>query len=172
MDAGTPTRLSDATLRPLSSEESALTLPRSQVTMKLRLCALLVCSATASACSAPVEMDDLVGTWVLSIQTDTLRLDSTGHYARTYAQLGTPRQVAIDSGRWRLSNDQRMVALHTLPQRWPEHGRFDPKTGRWHEADTTIRRTQSLVIESSWRGRVTLAVMPEIGWRYRRLLPD
>ncbi len=80
--------------------------------------------------------------------------------------------MVVDSGRWRLSRDRRLVALYQLPQRWPAHGRLDPKTGRWHEADTTVRRTQALVIESTWRGEVTLAVKPEIGWRYRRLLPD
>lgn len=127
---------------------------------------------TAPACSAPPEMADVAGTYVLSIQTDTLRLDSTGRYARTYAHLGVPRRVAVDSGRWRLSRDRRLVALYELPQRWPEHGRFDPKTGRWHEADTAVRRTQSLVIESTWRGTITLGVKPEIGWRYRRFLPD
>lgn len=128
--------------------------------------------ATASACSAPPEMADVAGTYVLSIQTDTLRLDSTGRYARTYAHLGVPKRMVVDSGRWRLSRDRRLVALYQLPQRWPAHGRLDPKTGRWHEADTTVRRTQALVIESTWRGEVTLAVKPEIGWRYRRLLPD
>lgn len=128
--------------------------------------------ATASACSAPHEMADVAGTYVLSIQTDTLRLDSTGRYVRTFAQLGLPKRVAVDSGRWRLSRDRRLVALYQLPQRWPEHGRYDPQTGRWHEADTAVRRTQALVIESTWRGEVTLAVKPEIGWRYRRLVPD
>lgn len=133
---------------------------------------LILCCVTASACSTPPEMADLAGTYVLSIQTDTLRLDRMGRYVRTYAHLGAPRRVAVDSGRWRLSRDRRLVALHALPQRWPEHGRFDPKTGRWHEADTTVRRTQALVIGSTWRGEVTLGVKPEIGWRYRRLLPD
>lgn len=128
--------------------------------------------ATVTACSAPSEMADLAGTYVLSIQTDTLRLDSLGRYTRVFAQLGTPRLEVIDSGRWRLSSSRRLVALEGLPQRWPEHGRFDPKTGRWHEADTTVRRTQSLVIGSTWRGKVTLDVKPEIGWRYRRLSPD
>jgi hypothetical protein len=109
---------------------------------------------------------------VLSIQADTLHLDRTGRYVRTYTQVGTPQRVDVDSGQWRLSNDKRFVALAGLPQRWPEHGRFDPKTGRWHEADTTVRRTQALVIGSTWRGEVTLGVKPEIGWRYRRLFPD
>jgi hypothetical protein len=59
-----------------------------------------------------------------------------------------------------------------LPQRWPEHGRFDPKIGRWHGADTAVRRTQSLVLGTTWRGEVILGVKPEIGWRYRRLFPD
>jgi cobalamin biosynthesis Mg chelatase CobN len=140
--------------------------------MTARLVVVVLTWATASACSAPSEMADLAGTYVLSIQTDTLRLDSTGRYARTYAQLGTPKRVTVDSGRWGLSRDRRLVALYALPQRWPEHGRFDPKTGRWHEADTTVRRTQALVIGSTWRGEVTLGVQPEIGWRYRRLFPD
>lgn len=117
-------------------------------------------------------MVDLAGTYVLSIQTDTLHLDSLGRYTRVYAQMGTPKLVVIDSGRWRLSSNRRLVALDGLPQRWPEHGRFDPKTGRWHEADTAVRRTQSLVIGVTWRGHVTLGVQPEIGWRYRRRFPD
>lgn len=136
-----------------------------------RSVSVLICG-TALACSAPAEIADVAGTYVLSIQTDTLRLDSTGRYARTYAQVGMPKLVVIDSGRWSLSRDRRLVALYALPQRWPEHGRFDPKTGRWHEADTTVRRTQALVIESTWRGAVTLGVKPELGWRYRRLSPD
>jgi hypothetical protein len=117
-------------------------------------------------------MADIAGTYALSIQADTLHLDRTGRYVRTYTQVGTPQRVDVDSGQWRLSNDKRFVALAGLPQRWPEHGRFDPKTGRWHEADTTVRRTQALVIGSTWRGEVTLGVKPEIGWRYRRLFPD
>lgn len=133
---------------------------------------LILGCVVAAACSAPPEVADVAGTYVLSIQTDTLRLDSMGRYVRTYAQLGLPKRVAVDSGRWRLSRDRRLVALYQLPQRWPEHGRYDPQTGRWHEADTAVRRTQSLVIESTWRGRLTLGVKPEIGWRYRRLVPD
>lgn len=141
--------------------------------MTRRLCvAALLGLMAVSACSTATEMADLAGTYVFSIETDTLRLDSTGTYARTYAHLGTPHRVWIDSGRWRLSRNGRLVALYALPQRWPEHGRFDPTTGRWHEADTTVRRTQSLVIESTWRGAITLGAKPEIGWRYRRLTPD
>lgn len=60
-------------------------------------------------------MADVAGTCVLSIQTDTLRLDSMGRYAWTYAQLGTPKRVVVDSGRWRLSRDRRLVALYELP---------------------------------------------------------
>ena len=134
--------------------------------------AVLLSWTTVSACSAPSEMADLAGTYVLSIQTDTLRLNSLGRYTRVYARWGTLKHVAVDSGRWRLSRNRRLVALDGLPQRWPEHGRYDPKTGRWHEADTTVRRTQSLVIGSTWRGEVTLDVKPELGWRYRRLLPE
>lgn len=134
--------------------------------------AALLSWAAASACSAPSEMADLAGTYVLSIETDTLRLDSLGRYTRVYAQLGTPKLVAIDTGRWSLSRNRRLVALSGLPQRWPEHGRFDPKTGRWHEPNTTVRRTESLVIGATWKGEVTLGVKPEIGWRYRRLFPD
>jgi hypothetical protein len=140
--------------------------------MKLRLFAALLGGVASAACSAPTDMADIAGTYVLSIQADTLHLDRTGRYVRTYTQVGTPQRVAVDSGQWRLSNDKRFVALAGLPQRWPEHGRFDPKTGRWHEADTTVRRTQALVIGSTWRGEVTLGVKPEIGWRYRRLFPD
>jgi hypothetical protein len=117
-------------------------------------------------------MADLAGTYVLSIAVDTLHLDSVGRYTRVHVQIGTPRLVSIDRGRWRVSNDRRLVALHNLPQRWPEHGRFDPKTGRWHEADTTLRQTVALMIGSTWRGAVTLGVKPELGWRYRRLMPD
>ena len=134
--------------------------------------AVLLSWTTVAACSAPSEMADLAGTYVLSIQTDTLHLDSLGRYTRVYAQMGTPKLVAIDSGRWRLSNNKRFVALFGLPQRWPEHGRIDPKTGRWHEADMTVRRTVSLVIGTTWRGEVTLGLKPEIGWRYRRLFPE
>lgn len=90
----------------------------------------------------PPEMADVAGTYVLSIQTDTLRLDSMGRYARTYAQMGPPKRVAVDSGRWRLSRNRRLVAVYELPQRWPERGRLDAKTRRWHEADTAVRRTQ------------------------------
>lgn len=123
----------------------------------------------AAACAPPSETRDLAGTYVFSIATDTLRLDTTGHYTRVYGYSGSPAGVVVDSGRWRLSNNRRMVALSGLSSRWPEHGRYDPKAGTWHQPDTTVRRSFSLIIGRTWKGTITLAANPDFGWVYHRM---
>jgi hypothetical protein len=121
------------------------------------------------ACAPATEMADLAGTYVLSIETDTLHLDASGRYTRVFGRGGALRRAAVDTGRWRVSNNRRMVSLAGLPRRWPEHGRFDPLSGSWHQPDTTVRGTVALEIGVTWTGVVTLGVKPELGWRYRRL---
>ena len=85
--------------------------------MRRARAAVLLGWTVVSTCSAPTTMADLAGTYVLSIETDTLRLDSLGRYTRIHAQIGAPRLVSIDSGQWRVSNNKRYVALLGLPQR-------------------------------------------------------
>ena len=111
-------------------------------------------------------MAGLSGTYVMTLGIDTLQLTADGRYKRTYVLLTSPKVVSVDTGRWLLTNQGRHVTLRNLTQRWPEHGRYDSVTGRWHEADTTVRRTVGLPIDRTWRGKTTLGIRPEIGWRY------
>lgn len=121
-----------------------------------------------SACTRTSTVTALTGTYVLSIGVDTLILRSDGHYRRVITDIGA-RRTAVDTGRWRLANSGRLVALAALPNRWPDHGRFDPISGAWHLPDTTVRRTEALTISTNWRGAVTLGLKPELGWQYQRL---
>ena len=131
---------------------------------------LVACAAalTLQACSAPVDIGELPGTYVFSIKTDTLHLDASGAYRRIFVRNEHDGGVSVDTGRWRLSNDGRYVALAAFPQRWPAHGRFDPQTGRWHEADTTRRGVLALEIQRTWKRELTLLAHSEFGWRYVR----
>ncbi|MDQ8153834.1 MAG: hypothetical protein P3B98_04145 [Gemmatimonadota bacterium] len=138
--------------------------------MRRSLAALVVFCTTVSACTPASTATALVGTYVLSIGVDTLELRVDGHYRRLITDIGA-RHVAVDTGRWRLANGGRLVALAALPNRWPDHGRFDPISGAWHLPDTMVRRTEALIIGASWRGAVTLGLKPELGWRYRRVAP-
>jgi hypothetical protein len=123
------------------------------------------------ACTPLPGASELAGTYVLSLETDTLHLDASGRYTRVFGRSGAPQPVAIDTGRWRVSNNGRLVSLAGLPRRWTEHGRFDPKSGTWHQPDTTLRGTLAMQIRVTWTGDVTLDVKPELGWRYIRLQP-
>lgn len=125
--------------------------------------------AIVSACAPAPQRADLIGSYAMSIATDTLYLDSTGSYRRVFVGAGTPTGFGVDTGRWWLSNNRRLVALSAFPRRWPAHGRYDSVTGAWHQPDTTLRGFVSLQIRSSWTGAVTLDVIPELGWRYRRV---
>ena len=98
---------------------------------------------------------------------DTLVLHPGGTYTRTFVGPSTPNG-AIDTGQWRLSGRGTAVALQGLPNRWPQHGRFDPKLG-WHMPDTSVRGTTALTINRRWMRRTSLDVMPEKGWRYHRI---
>lgn len=129
--------------------------------------ALWVVLFVLAACSAPRDVAGLSGTYVMTIGTDTLHLDSSGRYARVFV-LNGPQGVRVDTGRWTIAQKGRLVALRSLPQRWPQHGNYDP-VGGWHAPDTTIKQTVSLVIGRTWSGRTALDVRPEIGWRYLRL---
>lgn len=137
--------------------------------MRVMSAAIFVLSAMGSACARAPSATDLVGTYVLSIETDTLHLAASGQYRRVFAQVGAPRTFAIDTGRWRVSNNGRLVALSALPQRWPAHGRYDSVSGTWHQPDTLQRGMVSLQINATWTGAVVLDVVPELGWRYRRV---
>ena len=119
-----------------------------------------------TACSPPTDIAGLAGTYVMTIGIDTLRLDPSGRYSRVFGS-----QNVVDRGRWTVSTNGRLVALHDLPRRWPAHGRFDPVQG-WHAPDTTVRQTVALMIGTTWTGRIALGVQPEIGWRYLRLRQD
>lgn len=134
-------------------------------------CLLVLCCGVGLACTPATDQSTVVGTYVLSIETDTLHLDAGGRYRRVFGRSGAPRAAAIDTGRWRMSTDGRSVALAALPQRWPAHGRYDPVSGVWHQADTLRRGFVSLRIRAGWRGDVTLEAVPELGWLYRRLVP-
>ena len=116
--------------------------------------------AMLTGCSAPTDMAGLAGTYVMTIGGDTLRLDTSGRYVRVIGE-------AVDSGQWTVSEKLKMVVLHDLPRRWPDHGRYDPAQG-WHYPDTSVRQTISLTIGTTWTGRIALGVMPEIGWNYVR----
>lgn len=131
---------------------------------------LVACAAAllSPGCSAPVEVAELPGTYVFSIKADTLHLDASGQYRRICVRNELDGGVSVDTGRWRLSNDGRYVALAGLPQRWPAHGRFDPQTGRWHEADTLRRGVLALEIRQTWKRELTLEAQREFGWRYVR----
>ena len=131
--------------------------------------AVLLLGAMIMACAPSTEMADLAGTYVLSIEVDTLHLDASGRYTRVHGRTGAMQRAAVDTGRWRVSNNRRMVSLAGLPRRWPEHGRYDPQSGTWHEPDTMVRGTVALEIGVAWSGAVTLGLKPELGWRYRRL---
>ena len=133
---------------------------------------VLMMSVAATACSPPSDMAGLAGTYVMTIayNTDTLRLDPSGRYTRRYVQGSSP-VVPVDTGRWTVSRNGRLVQVRDLPRRWPEHGRYDPVQG-WHAPDTTVRQTAALSIGTTWTGRTELGVRPEIGWRYRRLRLD
>lgn len=119
-----------------------------------------------TACSPPTDMAGLAGTYVMTIGIDTLRLDPSGHYTRVFGS-----QHVVDRGRWTVSRNGRLVALHDLPRRWPDHGRFDPTEG-WHAPDTTVRQTVALTIGTTWTGRIALGVQPEIDWQYLRVGQD
>ncbi len=67
-------------------------------------------------------MAGLAGTYVMTIGGDTLRLDISGRYVRVFG-------VAVDRGQWTVSEKLKVVVLHDLPRRWPEHGRYDPAQG-------------------------------------------
>lgn len=92
----------------------------------------LLMGVLLAACSPPADVAHLTGTYVMTIGIDTLRLDSAGAYQRAF---GSPSARAVDNGRWRLGNKNRLVVLTDLPQRWPDHGNHDVKRG-WHSADT------------------------------------
>lgn len=130
---------------------------------------LLAACALAAACAPAPERADLIGSYAMSIATDTLHLDSSGAYRRVFIRAGTPGGFAVDTGRWWVSNDGRSVGLSALPRRWPEHGRYDSVSGAWHQPDTLLRGVLSLQIQSSWSGDLTLDVIPERDWRYRRV---
>ncbi|MBM3908314.1 MAG: hypothetical protein FJ363_09615 [Gemmatimonadetes bacterium] len=136
--------------------------------MRVRATALIGLCALLGSCAPASTTAELAGTYVLSIRIDTLHLDASGQYRRVSVDIGAGR-VAVDTGRWRLSNDRRLVALAALPHRWPDHGRYDPASGTWHEPDTAVRRMEALTIRSTWTGSTTLDLKPELGWRYRRL---
>lgn len=124
----------------------------------------------AISCGAPANTGDVAGTWVMLIGggVDTLNLDSTGTYTRAFVGESTPGG-AVDTGRWRLTGNGTTVSLQNLPNRWPDHGRYDPKLG-WHMPDTSIRRSIALTINRTWTGKTRLDLIPEQGWRYSR--PD
>ena len=124
-------------------------------------------ATSLAACSAPSEMHALAGTYALTFGIDTLRLDSAGGYQRSF---GPPSARAVDHGRWTLLAERQLVALHDLPSRWPEHGRYnyDHPQG-WHMPDTARRTMIGLTIERSWRGQRRLGVKPEMGWHYVRV---
>ena len=132
----------------------------------------IACAAVlvVAGCSTPRDIAGLSGSYVMTIGTDTLHMDGTGLYRRVMVFNASPAVVLVDSGRWMLAQQGRLVALRDLPQRWPQHGNYDPKQG-WHAGDSTIRQTVSLVVGSTWTGRTELGVRPEIGWRYLRIQP-
>lgn len=138
---------------------------------RLRICdcvalhpTVMVMAAMLAACSAPTDMADLAGTYVMTLGADTLRLDASGRYSRVNGG-------SVDRGRWTVSANGHRVVLHDLPRRWPEHGRYDPGQG-WHVPDTTVRQAVTLTIGTTWTGRIALGVQPEIGWRYLRIGRD
>ena len=136
--------------------------------LRLIRISVVVLAWIAVACSA-ADRSDPIGSWAMSIDggADTLLLYSAGVYTRTFVGPSTPNG-AIDTGRWRLTRNKSVVSLGSLTNRWPEHGRFDPKLG-WHMPDTSVRSTFALTINRRWTGTTTLDLMPEKGWRYRRV---
>lgn len=133
----------------------------------MRVVAMLTLLLTA--CAAPPDRGGLAGTYVMSTDIDTLRLDADGRYRRTHVILSQPPRIRVDSGKWTLMRTGELLAVHDLRSRWPEHGRFDAKDGTWHAPDTTVVRTVSLTVARTWRGAIELGVRPEIGWKYVRL---
>jgi len=129
---------------------------------------LMVQLAALGGCSIPTDMEQLAGTYVMSVGTDTLRLEASGRYTRVRRAPPSTGPVAIDSGRWTISERARLVGLHEFVRTWSEHGRFDPQQG-WHAPDTSARRTIGLAIGRTWSGRVALGVQRELGWRYLRV---
>lgn len=134
--------------------------------------ALAMIAVLLAACSAPPDMAGLAGSYVMSIDIDTLRLGADGTYRRTHVVLSRPPRIRVDSGKWTVMLDGRLVALRDLRSRWPEHGRYDPKDGSWHSPDTSVVRTVSLTVERTWTGKLELGVRPEIGWKYVRLASE
>ena len=130
---------------------------------------LVLSCVLGAACTPSVERADLIGTYVLSIETDTLHLEASGRYRRVFGRSGAAARAATDTGRWRMSNDGKRIALAALPRRWPDHGRYDSVSGVWHQPDTLVRGFVSLHIRKGWRGDLLLDVVPELGWRYRRI---
>lgn len=137
--------------------------------MRAAMRMLLSAGALAAACAPTPERDDVIGSYTMSIATDTLHLDSSGAYRRVFVRGEAPQGVAVDTGRWWLSKDGRHVGLSALPRRWPEHGRYDPVSGAWHQPDTLLRGVLSLRIHANWSGDLSLDVIPELDWRYRRV---
>lgn len=120
-------------------------------------------------CGRDVDPEEIPGTYAFSIAIDTLTLDAAGGYRRVFVRTGPPGGFGVDTGRWWVSTDGRLVALRAFPQRWPAHGRYDSVTGAWHQPDTLRRGVVSLQIRSTWARGLTLDLMPELDWRYRRV---
>ena len=130
---------------------------------------LALCVLASGACAPSRDATSLAGTYAFSFGFDTLYLEPSGRFRRVFRSAAAAGGFSVDTGRWVVSRNRRLVGLSALPQRWPAHGRFDSLSGRWHEPDTLLRGAVSLQIRATWTGALTLDYKPEIDWRYRRV---
>jgi hypothetical protein len=125
----------------------------------------LVIAGILFACASEPTALSLAGAYVMSrnANADTLFLRAGGVYRRSFHG---PNGLAIDSGRWTLSRDHRMVILRDFPKRWAfVHDLMgDTTNGRVLTRPGTV----GLTLSRSWTGKTRLDWYPEFAWRFER----
>lgn len=127
-------------------------------------------AAALAACSIPHDMAGIAGVYVMSQKraSDTLRLTADGRYTRTYRVDDEP--AVVDSGRWFLSRDARLVGLRDYPRRWAfVHDLMSDTTrGRLLTRPSSL----ALTVERSRLGALRLGWHSDWGWWYLRVGPS
>ena len=127
---------------------------------------LVLATLGLAACTKPRDVAALAGTYVMhqSLAADTLHLRADGRYVRAYRKAGAATMV--DSGRWFLTNNKKMVGLRDYPRRWAfVHDLMGDPNG----LALTRPATLALTVERGRFGRLRLGWHSEFGWWYERI---
>lgn len=139
-----------------------LSLPMAAMCIRV-LVVLLLLSGCGSA-----DVESLSGTYVMhqTWNADTIVLRPDGRYVRSFRSQSAPS--AVDSGAWRVTKNQKMIALHALPRRWQW---VHDCMGIAPEKCTAMNEPNglTLTIERSWYGARRLGWHSAFGWYYSRI---